>query len=90
MPPDQRTPRIYPDLVAAGSLGAALDDAFAHIACPLKSSRQFFGRDSSSFASVDSRNRLAQIYIAAYERKFGLGIWERNFEMASRWGSGSL
>jgi hypothetical protein len=85
MPPDRTTSRIYPDLVAAGSLGAALDASLAEIACPLRSSRQFFGKDSPSFASVDSGHRFAQIYIAAQERKFGLGIWEEHVEMATGW-----
>jgi hypothetical protein len=85
MPPDQETLRLYPDLVAVGALGAALDDALADIGCRLKSSRQFFGNASSSFASVSSGDRWAQVYIAANERKFALGIWEKRVEMATGW-----
>jgi hypothetical protein len=85
MSPDRETLRLYPDVVAAGALGVALDGALADIGCPLKSAGQFFGKPSFSFASVSSGERWAQVYIAAYERKFALGIWEKHVEMATGW-----
>ena len=85
MSPDRETLRLYPDVVAAGALGVALDGALADVGCPLRSSRQFFGKPSSSFASVSSGDRWAQVYIAAYERKFALAIWQEHVEMATGW-----
>lgn len=76
------TKQHYPDVVSAGSLAAALDDALERQGSMLKTQGSFYGKTSASFASVLSQNRSAQIRIAMLERLFLFDLWENEIELA--------
>jgi hypothetical protein len=72
----------YPDVVAAGSLAAALDSALRVQGSSLVADRGFYGAESASFASVSRGNRHAQINIAARERLFLFDLWAKEIQLA--------
>jgi hypothetical protein len=74
--------RNYPDVVAAGSLAAALSDALVQQGSRLPVGREFFGVQSRSFARCDHGDRFIQMYIGLDERLFTTGLWENHIEVA--------
>ena len=82
--------KFYPDLVQAGSLSGALDEELARGGSTLRSSPEFFGVRSATFAKVSLSDRHVQVLIASGHRSFNLGVWESGVEMASGWLSSDL
>jgi uncharacterized protein DUF6193 len=66
--------RLYPDLIRAGSLGAALNEALAVVGSALRST---FLRSGSTYADLWSGHRSAHVNVALNERKFLLELAER-------------
>jgi Family of unknown function (DUF6193) len=79
---DDRRTELYPDLVRAGSLAAALDEELSKGGSDLRASRDFYGAKSVSFASVARGQRVAQVLIGLEERLFILSLWESQVVMA--------
>ena len=79
---DDRRTELYPDLVRAGSLAAALDEELSRGGSELRASRDFYGAKSINFASVARGPRTAQVLIGLEERVFILSLWENQVEMA--------
>jgi hypothetical protein len=80
-----RLRQLYPDVVAAGSLRAALDRAIFDLGSTLTSSSSFFERQASFDARVKSGERSAHVYVALDDRKFGLTVSRSVIELASGW-----
>jgi len=76
------TAERYPDVVAAGSLAAALDAALRRRGSVLRSERGLYGAQSASYASVSSGDRHAQIDMAAQERLFLFSLWQKEIQIA--------
>ena len=78
--PDPPLADLYPDIVRAGSLSAALDDALRVSGSPLRT-----GPSSGSMeAIVISGTRWAVATVAKLEHKFHLGIIENVGELKLR------
>lgn len=79
---DQRLhAELYPDVVTAGSLSAALNRTFSEIGSTLTSSPHW--GESDSYASVELGARVANVSTAMYERTFTLDIWMEEIEFGN-------
>jgi hypothetical protein len=74
--------RLYPDLLRAGSLSAALNHELAKVGSALRSSPDYYGFQSWSWAEVSSGDRDAKVYSRSDKRKVGLDLWEDAIYMA--------
>ena len=74
--------RFYPDLIRAGSLADALNRELAKRGSPIRSSPDYYGFQSWSWAEVSSDDRNANVHSRADKRKFGLDLWEDAIHMA--------
>lgn len=68
---------LYPELVRAGSLSAALDEVLIETRPVLRSTPNYWGYQLRTIASVSTALRSAQVFTALDERKFGLSMFEQ-------------
>ncbi|NGO75192.1 hypothetical protein G6045_05765 [Streptomyces sp. YC504] len=74
-------PDLYPDLVAAGSLGAALEQTAADLGVNLTVVPHEGGtRVTAGLASSDPRRKPLSVYIGAEERFFSISGWSDGIE----------
>jgi hypothetical protein len=73
---------LYPDLIAFGGLANALQSALREIGSALNVSELDKGINFVVYASVESRSRFSQVYIAAEERLFLFDFWARGVMLA--------
>ncbi|MGW2374678.1 DUF6193 family natural product biosynthesis protein [Kitasatospora sp. NPDC001683] len=75
-------PDLYPDLVAAGSLSAALEATAAELAVDITVVPGAWGGPSSAGIAVPAPGRKPlQVHIGAEERWFSVSGWSRGAEM---------
>jgi hypothetical protein len=78
----KNTNEFYPDLVAAGGLADALQNALREICSPLTVSELEKSIRFVVYARVESGSRFSQVYIAAQERLFLFDFWARGVMLA--------
>ena len=74
---------LYPDVVAAGGLRAALQAGLEAIGSPLRASELDQEINFVAYARVESGSRFSQVYIAAEERLFVFDCWNRGVCLAN-------
>src|SRR5215217_3579917 len=73
---------LYPDVVEAGSVAAAMHRTLSAQGSDLPIDRLFYGAESATFASAAHGDRGAQVYTAAKERLFLFDLWEKEIQLA--------
>src|SRR5262249_42755671 len=76
------THQLYPDLIAAGGLSAALQAELQVIGSRLRVSELDKAINFVVYARVEFGSRFSQVYIAAEERLFLFDCWSRGVCLA--------
>jgi Family of unknown function (DUF6193) len=83
MSTSDKTQHLYPDLIAAGGLDAALSASLLEVGSALTASRLNGNIRFVAYSRVNRGNRSSQVYLAANERLFTFDFWSEGVLVAN-------